>query len=83
MGLVGMTKYSKTIASVLTLVFWLLYTLDPLHTQLRSTYTTGVILFLYIFVGLVYFWKRPFFYPSLNLLLLSLLTYYLVVGWLA
>jgi hypothetical protein len=77
-----MAKYLKTIASVLTFVLWLLYILDPLHTKLRNSYNTGVFLFLYGLVGLVYFWKRPLFYPSLNLLLVGLIAYYLIVGWL-
>ena len=69
------------ICSVLTLIFLPLYLFDPLHTGLHNRHNTGIILVLYALVGLVYFVKKSLFYPSLNILLLGLITYYFLVGY--
>ena len=76
-----MAKYILPICSVLTLIFLPLYMVDPLHTGLHNRHNTNGILLLYALVGLVYFIKKSLFYPSINVLLLGLIVYYLIVGY--
>ncbi len=69
----------KAICSVLTLIVMVLYQVDPLHEKIDI----GWILLFYALVGPIYFWKKQIFYPSLNIMLLGLILYYLVRGYVA
>ena len=74
-----MAKYMKLICWILTLTSLGLYLVDPLQEKINK----GWIVLLYLLVGPVYFWKKQLFYPSLNVMLLGLIIYYLVRGYVA
>lgn len=68
----------KTVCWVLTMIVIGLYLIDPWQEKINK----GWIVLLYVLVVPVYFWKNPLFYPSLNVMLLGLIGYYLVMGYL-
>ncbi|AUD00842.1 hypothetical protein CWM47_02830 [Spirosoma pollinicola] len=69
----------KTICWILTLISLGMYLIDPWQEKINK----GWIVLLYLLVCPVYFWKKQLFYPSLNIMLLVLITYYLIRGYLA